>query len=54
MSYLLHIDASSLDSGSFSRQVATSFRDTWGGDVTYRNLAAAPVTFFVALDPVVM
>jgi FMN-dependent NADH-azoreductase len=43
MSYLLQIDASSLDAGSVSRRVAASFRDTWNGEVVYRDLAATPV-----------
>jgi FMN-dependent NADH-azoreductase len=43
MSYLLHIDASSLGEASVSRQVAQSFRDQWQGSVVYRDLAATPV-----------
>ncbi|WP_326807955.1 MULTISPECIES: NAD(P)H-dependent oxidoreductase [unclassified Streptomyces] len=43
MSYLLHIDSSSLDEASVSRQVARSFRDAWQGEVVHRDLAAAPV-----------
>src|SRR5688572_2552630 len=43
MSYLLHIDSSSLDEASVSRQVAKSFRDAWQGEVVHRDLAAAPV-----------
>ncbi|SDE03056.1 FMN-dependent NADH-azoreductase [Glycomyces harbinensis] len=43
MSYLLHIDSSSLGEGSVSRQVAQSFRHAWSGEVVHRDLAAAPV-----------
>ncbi|RIQ22558.1 FMN-dependent NADH-azoreductase [Jiangella rhizosphaerae] len=43
MSYLLHIDSSSLGEASVSRQVARSFLDGWGGEVVHRDLAAAPV-----------
>src|SRR5699024_8907025 len=43
MSYLLHIDSSSLDEASISRQVASSFREVWDGPVVHRDLAAAPV-----------
>jgi FMN-dependent NADH-azoreductase len=43
MSYLLHIDSSSLGEGSVSRQVAQSFRDAWQGEVVHRDLAVAPV-----------
>lgn len=43
MSYLLHIDSSSLDKESVSRQVARSFRDVWQGEVVHRDLAADPV-----------
>lgn len=43
MSYLLHIDSSSLGEASVSRQVAQSFRDTWQGPVVHRDLAASPV-----------
>ncbi|MFC8800385.1 FMN-dependent NADH-azoreductase [Promicromonospora sp. NPDC057138] len=43
MSYLLHIDSSSLAEASISRQVAQSFREGWDGKVVYRDLAAAPV-----------
>ncbi|MFF0164070.1 FMN-dependent NADH-azoreductase [Streptomyces sp. NPDC005263] len=42
MSYLLHIDASSLDEASVSRQVARSFRDEWKGAVVHRDLAVSP------------
>ncbi|WP_069768113.1 FMN-dependent NADH-azoreductase [Streptomyces sp. LUP30] len=42
MSYLLHIDASSLDEASVSRQVARSFRDEWKGAVVHRDLAVHP------------
>ncbi|AHH17671.1 FMN-dependent NADH-azoreductase [Nocardia nova SH22a] len=43
MSYLLHIDSSSLGEASVSRQVARSFLEGWGGEVVHRDLAAAPV-----------
>lgn len=43
MSYLLHIDSSSLGAASVSRQVALSFRDRWQGPVVHRDLAANPV-----------
>ncbi|MGW7361888.1 FMN-dependent NADH-azoreductase [Streptomyces sp. NPDC054841] len=43
MSYLLHIDSSSLGADSVSSQVARSFRDTWDGPVVRRDLAASPV-----------
>ncbi len=43
MSYLLHIDSSSLGEASISRQVARSFVDRWNGKVVHRDLAAAPV-----------
>ncbi|MFI9611025.1 FMN-dependent NADH-azoreductase [Streptomyces sp. NPDC052023] len=43
MSYLLHIDSSSLGTASVSRQVADSFRSAWTGDVVHRDLAASPV-----------
>jgi FMN-dependent NADH-azoreductase len=43
MSYLLHVDASSLGKASVSRQVAQSVRDLWQGSVVYRDLAATPV-----------
>lgn len=43
MSYLLHIDSSSLGEASVSRQVAQSFLDGWSGDVAHRDLAASPV-----------
>ena len=43
MSYLLHIDSSSLGEASVSRQVARSFLEGWGGKVVHRDLAAAPV-----------
>jgi FMN-dependent NADH-azoreductase len=48
MSYLLHIDASSLSTASFSRQVAASFRDSWAGEVVYRDLAANPAPHLTA------
>ncbi|MEC3995510.1 NAD(P)H-dependent oxidoreductase [Actinacidiphila sp. DG2A-62] len=43
MSYLLHIDSSSLGTASVSRQVARSFLDGWRGEVVHRDLAASPV-----------
>lgn len=43
MSYLLHIDSSSLGEASVSRQVAQSFLEGWDGEVVHRDLAAAPV-----------
>lgn len=43
MSYLLHIDSSSLGEASVSRQVAQSFVEGWDGKVVHRDLAAAPV-----------
>ncbi|WP_406401517.1 NAD(P)H-dependent oxidoreductase [Streptomyces sp. NBC_00879] len=43
MSYLLHIDSSSLGANSVSRQVAQSFRDSWDGPVVHRDLATSPV-----------
>lgn len=48
MSYLLHIDSSVLHTGSASRDVANTFRDTWHrthptGHVVHRDLAARPV-----------
>lgn len=43
MSYLLHIDSSSLGAASVSRQVAQSFRDQWQGPVVHRDLAASPI-----------
>ncbi|WP_405799719.1 FMN-dependent NADH-azoreductase [Streptomyces sp. NBC_01506] len=43
MSYLLHIDSSSLGEASVSHQVAQSFRDRWQGPVVHRDLAASPV-----------
>jgi FMN-dependent NADH-azoreductase len=43
MSYLLHIDSSSLGEASVSRQVARSFLEGWDGEVVHRDLAAAPV-----------
>jgi FMN-dependent NADH-azoreductase len=43
MSYLLHIDSSSLGEASVSRQVAQSFLEGWDGKVVHRDLAAAPV-----------
>ncbi|MDX2937762.1 FMN-dependent NADH-azoreductase [Streptomyces ipomoeae] len=43
MSYLLHIDASSLGADSVSHQVAQSFRAAWEGTVVHRDLAVAPV-----------
>ncbi|MEU1192443.1 NAD(P)H-dependent oxidoreductase [Streptomyces sp. NPDC005859] len=43
MSYLLHIDASSLSEASVSRRVAQSFRAEWQGTVVHRDLAVSPV-----------
>ncbi|KOV51437.1 FMN-dependent NADH-azoreductase [Streptomyces sp. AS58] len=43
MSYLLHVDSSSLGTASVSRQVADSFRGAWTGEVVHRDLAASPV-----------
>jgi FMN-dependent NADH-azoreductase len=43
MSYLLHIDSSSLGEASVSRQVAQSFLEGWDGKVVHRDLAATPV-----------
>jgi FMN-dependent NADH-azoreductase len=43
MSYLLHIDSSSLGEASVSRQVAQSFLEVWDGNVIHRDLATAPV-----------
>ncbi|MFJ6691754.1 FMN-dependent NADH-azoreductase [Streptomyces sp. NPDC091294] len=48
MSYLLHIDSSSLGEASVSRQVAQSFRDRWPGPVVHRDLAASPVPHLTA------
>ncbi|GAA3839714.1 hypothetical protein GCM10023083_83880 [Streptomyces phyllanthi] len=48
MSYLLHIDSSSLGAGSVSRQVADSFRAEWQGPVVHRDLAASPVPHLTA------
>lgn len=49
MSYLLHIDSSSLGADSVSRQVAQSFRDSWRGPVVHRDLGAAPVPHLSAV-----
>ena len=43
MSYLLHIDSSSLGAASVSHQVAESFLQGWDGEVVHRDLAATPV-----------
>jgi FMN-dependent NADH-azoreductase len=43
MSYLLHIDSSSLSAASVSRQIAQSFLEGWDDEVVHRDLAAAPV-----------
>jgi FMN-dependent NADH-azoreductase len=43
VSYLLHIDSSSLGEASVSRQVAQSFLEGWDGKVVHRDLAATPV-----------
>lgn len=48
MSYLLHLDATSFDAESISRQVARTFRDAWGGEVVHRDLAATPVPHLTA------
>ncbi|WP_328333903.1 MULTISPECIES: FMN-dependent NADH-azoreductase [unclassified Streptomyces] len=48
MSYLLHIDSSSLGEASVSRQVAQSFRDQWQGPVVHRDLAVFPVPHLTA------
>jgi FMN-dependent NADH-azoreductase len=48
MSYLLHIDATSFDAESISRQVARSFRAEFGGAVVHRDLAATPVPHLTA------
>ncbi|MFJ4654058.1 FMN-dependent NADH-azoreductase [Nocardia sp. NPDC088792] len=48
MSYLLHIDASSLGEASISRQVAGSFRAAWRGPVVHRDLAVSPVPHLTA------
>ncbi|MFD9292811.1 FMN-dependent NADH-azoreductase [Streptomyces sp. NPDC060030] len=43
MSYLLHLDSSSVGTASVSRQVANSFLEAWTGEVVHRDLAATPV-----------
>jgi len=48
MSYLLHLDATSFDRESISRQVARSFRETWAGAVVHRDLAAEPIPHLTA------
>ncbi|MES5820930.1 NAD(P)H-dependent oxidoreductase [Streptomyces sp. RG80] len=48
MSYLLHIDSSSLGSGSVSRQVAESLRAAWDGPVVHRDLAISPAPHLTA------
>ncbi|MFF1630327.1 MULTISPECIES: FMN-dependent NADH-azoreductase [unclassified Streptomyces] len=48
MSYLLHIDSSSLGEASVSRQVALSFRAAWRGPVVHHDLAASPVPHITA------
>ncbi|AXG82205.1 FMN-dependent NADH-azoreductase [Streptomyces paludis] len=48
MSYLLHLDSTAFDAESLSRQVARSFRDTWQGDVVYRDLAVTPAPHITA------
>ncbi|MFE1835712.1 FMN-dependent NADH-azoreductase [Streptomyces sviceus] len=48
MSYLLHIDSSSMGADSVSRQVAQSFRDSWRGPVVHRDLGAEPVPHLTA------
>lgn len=42
MPYLLHVDSSSLNEGSVSRQVAASFLEEFKGEVVHRDLAATP------------
>ena len=49
MSYLLHIDASSLSEASISRKVAESFRAEWQGPVVHRDLAVSPVPHLSAV-----
>jgi FMN-dependent NADH-azoreductase len=48
MSYLRHVDGSSLTEGSISRQVASSFIDNFEGDIIHRDLAAVPVPHLTA------
>ncbi|GAA2785274.1 FMN-dependent NADH-azoreductase [Crossiella cryophila] len=48
MSYLLHIDATSFDAESISRQVARSYLEVWPGEVVHRDLAATPVPHLTA------
>jgi FMN-dependent NADH-azoreductase len=48
MPHLLHIDASALTQGSVSREVASTFRATWTGSVTYRDLGTDPVPHLTA------
>jgi FMN-dependent NADH-azoreductase len=48
MARLLHIDSSLFAETSVSKEIARTFRETWerehpGGEVVYRDLAAAPV-----------
>ncbi|MFD7405251.1 FMN-dependent NADH-azoreductase [Streptomyces sp. NPDC059866] len=50
MSYLLHLDSSSIGAASVSRQVADSFRDAWTGEVVHRDLAASPAPHLSAAD----
>lgn len=48
MSHLLHIDASALTHGSVSREVANTFRASWTGTVTYRDLGTDSVPHLTA------
>lgn len=48
MSYLLHIDSSSLGPDSVSRRVAETFRAAWDGEVIHRDLAVEPVPHITA------
>ncbi|MDV7089136.1 FMN-dependent NADH-azoreductase [Rhodococcus opacus] len=43
MSYLLRIDSSASGTASYSRQVADTFAEAWGGDVVHRDLARNPI-----------
>lgn len=62
MARLLHLDSSARTEASRSRQVAATFRASWerhhpGGEVVYRDLAAAPLPHLIhpvraaGLDP---
>jgi len=46
MSYLLHIDSSSLGEASVSRQVAQSFLEGWRGDVAHRTWLLRPCLIY--------